>query len=184
LDGDPRPSRLPSKNRLACAPTAPAQGQSNAAIWYIDGSAGSAIGQLVGVSRTVANGVARYSATLAHDSRGRLQSEQKYIRGNTALLTTSFGYDAYSRPSTITYPGGEVVTTQYNGMGLPARLISSVHGVLGSGDAAGSDNEALPADAVAYDVIRRIAAMRLGSVWRVNAYAPSRRSTATTGADT
>ncbi len=68
-----------------------------------------------------------YQKDLTYNGDGQLATEKVTITGGAGGgYTTSYGYDAYLRPSTITYPDGEVVTTTYNGMGLPKALTSKI----------------------------------------------------------
>jgi RHS repeat-associated protein len=57
------------------------------------------------------------SAAYVYDIKGRLSSENKVI--DAVTYTTSYTYDGADRLLTVTYPGGEVVTNDYNGRGLP-----------------------------------------------------------------
>jgi YD repeat-containing protein len=47
-----------------------------------------------------------------YDARGRVVAETKTI--DTQTFTTQYTYDAADRPTTMTYPDGEVVATTYN----------------------------------------------------------------------
>ena len=51
--------------------------------------------------------------TMTYDSLGRPKSTNTYIYGRGNYLTSTT-YDAYSRPSTITYPNGYKITNHYN----------------------------------------------------------------------
>ncbi len=43
---------------------------------------------------------------------------------------SGFSYDDYHRPTAVTYPGGEVITTTYGSPGAAVGLSSSIHGAL------------------------------------------------------
>ncbi|MEW5986618.1 MAG: RHS repeat-associated core domain-containing protein [Chloroflexota bacterium] len=55
-----------------------------------------------------------------YDNRGRVSQEVRRIGSST--YTANYSYDALDRPDTMTYPGGEVVDTDYNNQGLPEAL--------------------------------------------------------------
>ncbi len=65
---------------------------------------------------TAASG--RYGNTVAfsYDSAGRKSSESQTVDSRT--YTTSYGYDAASRVTSMTYPDGSVVARSYNARGL------------------------------------------------------------------
>ncbi len=62
-----------------------------------------------------------------YDNRGRTVKEQrpKGTRIDGVTYDTVYAYDAADRVKTMTYPGGEAVTTVYNGQGLPETLTGS-----------------------------------------------------------
>ncbi len=64
-----------------------------------------------------------YATTWRYDARGRPISETQTIAN--AAYTTLSGYDAADRLQTLTYPGGEVVTTAYSSLGLAASLVGA-----------------------------------------------------------
>jgi RHS repeat-associated protein len=57
----------------------------------------------------------RYGTTVARsfDSAGRLQTESLSPPAPQPTFTVQYGYDTLDRPSTLTYPDGSVVTTDY-----------------------------------------------------------------------
>lgn len=63
-----------------------------------------------------------------YDTRGRLIEEKRTV--DSVGYTTQFAYDGADRPTTITYPTGETVTSGYNGRGLPYTVSGSVAGSL------------------------------------------------------
>jgi YD repeat-containing protein len=69
-----------------------------------------------------------YGADLAYNEQGLLRQKNAtlMIAGALDINVTQYGYDAYQRPTTTTYPDGEVVNLTYNGMGLPTSLTSSL----------------------------------------------------------
>jgi len=69
------------------------------------------------------------STTYIYDARGRLAQEIRTI-SDSGTYTTAFTYDNLDRITSVTYPGGEVVTTLYNDRGLPVDLSGSVSGDL------------------------------------------------------
>ena len=98
-------------------------------------------GQLTQVSNS------SYTKWHYYNAQGLLATETSSIYGAPQNYTTHYGYDAYLRPSTITYPDNEVVTTYYNSMGLPAKLHSSQLGDIVDG----AVNVSAVSDAVNYD---------------------------------
>ena len=108
------------------------------------------------VQRVVNDSVSR---TFSYDSYSRLNSESVTI--DSLTRTSSYGYDNYHRPTTVTYHGGEVVTTRYGSPGAAVGLSSSVHGDL--------------VDSVSYDEAGRMTALRLpaaGNLWRTQRFYP------------
>ncbi|MBI4760292.1 MAG: hypothetical protein HY780_03655 [Chloroflexi bacterium] len=57
------------------------------------------------------------STTWLYDARGRVTKETKVISGSS--FVTEWTYNSADLPATMTYPGGEVVTTAYNSRMLP-----------------------------------------------------------------
>ncbi len=66
------------------------------------------------------------SALWVYDARGRVTQETKTI--SATPYTTSYAYDNADRLSTVTVPGGEVITQTYNNRSLASTLSSSVSG--------------------------------------------------------
>ena len=102
---------------------------------------------------------AAVTRTFSYDSYSRLNSESVTV--DSLTRTSSYGYDNYHRPTTVTYHGGEVVTTSYGSPGAAVGLSSSVHGTL--------------VDRVSYDEAGRMTALRLpaaGNLWRTQRYYP------------
>jgi RHS repeat-associated protein len=107
---------------------------------------------------------------LSYNSRGLVSSETVAIAGSSGY-TSDYGYDAHLRPTTTTYPDGEVVTLHYNGMGLPNKLTSSVSGVLVNGVVSSGS----VSDGVSYDELGRLLQLRFpagGNLWRQQVYWP------------
>ena len=117
--------------------------------------------------------------TFVYDAQGRVQSESNdnvsrsftydsYSRVSGVSVTidgltraSSFSFDDHHRPTTVTYPGGEVITTTYGSPGAAVGLSSSVHGAL--------------VDSVSYDETGRMTALRFpagGNLWRTQSYYP------------
>ena len=97
------------------------------------------------------------SRTFSYDSYSRLNSESVTIDSRTR--SSSYSYDSYQRPATVTYHGGEVVSTSYGSPGVAVGLRSSIHGDL--------------VDNVSYDEAGRMTAMRFpagGALWRTQSY--------------
>ena len=118
-------------------------------------------------------------SSYVYDAQGRMQLESNdnvsrsftydsYSRVSNVSVTidsltraTSFSFDDYHRPTAVTYPGGEVITTTYGSPGVPVELSSSIHGAL--------------VDSVNYDEAGRMTAMRFpagGNLWRTQSYYP------------
>ena len=110
-------------------------------------------GRVQGVSN------AAVTRSFSYDSYSRLNSESVTI--DSLTRSSSYGYDNYHRPTTVTYHGGEVVTTRYGSPGTAVGLSSSVHGTL--------------VDEVSYDEVGRMNALRLpaaGGLWRTQSFYP------------
>ena len=111
----------------------------------------------LGRVQRVAN--AAVTRSFSYDGYSRLNSESVTI--DSLTRTTSYGYDNYHRPTTVTYHGGEVLTTRYGSPGAAVGLSSSVHGTL--------------VDSVSYDEAGRMTALRMpaaGNLWRTQRYYP------------
>ncbi len=93
-------------------------------------------------------------AEWAYDERGRAVGETRQFVGIDAY-TTGYTYDAMDRLVTMTYPGGEVITTTYNAMGLPETLTSSL-------------GETYVTDATSYTAEGRLDLLSLGSGLQVD----------------
>jgi RHS repeat-associated protein len=65
------------------------------------------------------------STSWVYDSRGRVVDENKTLNGVTDPYHTGFTYNSADLPVSMTYPGGEVVSTDY----LPQMAIKSVTGL-------------------------------------------------------
>jgi RHS repeat-associated protein len=78
-----------------------------------------------GLVQTISGGSgdSAYTDTFVYDYRGRVSQQSRTIGGSG--FTSSLGYDLLDRPTTLTYPGGEMVTTTYDERGLPDSLASS-----------------------------------------------------------
>jgi len=89
---------------------------------------------------SVATGIAAPLTSQTRYTNGSYQKDWNYnsqvLLGQTTVTmpiagwgdvnTTSYGYDAYQRLTTTTYPSdNEVVTLAYNSMGLPKQLSSN-----------------------------------------------------------
>jgi len=145
----------------ATPPTATTAG----VIFYTYGTSGTAKGQVTAIRRNdPGSSTAWYTHAFTYNPNGLLLTETKTIQSATAspasyAATLTYGYDTWFRPSTVTYPDGEIVTTSYNSMGLPSGLTSSIQGTLVSN--------------VTYDVAGRLTEMQLaawGDLWRRNVY--------------
>lgn len=77
---------------------------------YTYHSSGTGRGQVATIGGTN-NGVT-FADSFSYDYRGRVTSTSRTIAGTLYTLGTS--YDLLDRPLTLTYPGGEVVTTGYD----------------------------------------------------------------------
>jgi YD repeat-containing protein len=98
---------------------------------------------------------------LTYNGEGLLASESVSIGGAPQSYTTGYQYDAYSRPVTTTYPGGEAVAVSgFTGRGLPTGL---------------TRGGSILVDEVAYDAAGRPLRQRYpadGNVQRLWSYAP------------
>ena len=102
---------------------------------------------------------ANVTRSYSYDSYSRLNRETVTI--NSLTRSSAYSYDDFHRPTTVTYHGGEVVTTRYGSPGAAVGLRSSIHGDL--------------VDKVSYDEAGRMTAMRLpaaGGLWRTQSYYP------------
>ncbi len=132
------------------------------------GSANRSRGQLTQVYYQRSGG---YYKNLYYNSQGLLVREQVRIPGQ-GLLNSWYGYDRYQRPTTLTYPDGEVVTTWYNSMGLPAKLHSNRLGNLVDGEVDVSTVDGAMGY-VEYDAAGRLTNMRMPhgtDLWRRQGY--------------
>lgn len=164
-----------------CAITAP-PAMATDVMTFTYGASGPQRGQLTNVKRTGTAGEKPWSErSFIYNAAGLLQTETHYVQsatnvGQVVQDNLDYGYDAWFRPSTITYPDNEVVTTEYNGMGLPARLTSSTQGVIIDGDASSAiAQHGILASTVEYDVAGRLKRMRLNHTtdyWQNVAYDP------------
>jgi RHS repeat-associated protein len=95
--------------------------------WDSSGVSGSAVGFVPGArsvsyawdnctngvgklcSRTDHSGTAAYS----YDAWGRLTGQSFVPTGQTAAITTGYGYDAYGRRQSVVYPSGKALTYSY-----------------------------------------------------------------------
>jgi RHS repeat-associated protein len=111
-----------------------------------------------------------YTRLLSYNNVGLLASETATIVGAPQSYTTQYGYDAYQRLISTTYPDGEVVSQGYNSMGLAANLSGNQAGVLVDGTAASGG----ASNGVSYDEAGRLRLARLtvGGLWRSLVYAP------------
>ena len=99
------------------------------------------------------------SRSFIYDSYSRLSGETETI--DSLTRTSSYSYDDHHRPTAVTYPGSEVITTTYGSPGTTVGLSSLVHGAL--------------VDSVKYDEARRMTALRFpagGNLWRTQSYYP------------
>ena len=69
---------------------------------------------------------ANVSRSFTYDNYSRVNNVSVTIDGFTRA--TGFSFDDHHRPTSVTYPAGEVVTTEYGSPGVPVELSSSVHG--------------------------------------------------------
>ncbi|MBN2007556.1 MAG: hypothetical protein JXA21_29695 [Anaerolineae bacterium] len=86
-------------------------------IYDAGGATAFAVGQRTGM--TYPGG----ETTYAYDVRGRLVNTTQAFSGTT--FTTGYTYDDLDRQVSVTYPGGEVVTTGYDNAGYPFELASN-----------------------------------------------------------
>ncbi len=99
------------------------------------------------------------SRSFTYDSYSRVSGVSVTI--DSLTRTSGYSYDDHHRPTAVTYPGGEVITTTYGSPGVPVGLSSSVHGDL--------------VDEVSYDEAGRMTALRFpagGNLWRTQSYYP------------
>ncbi len=99
------------------------------------------------------------SRSFTYDSYSRVSGVSVTI--DSLTRTSGFSFDDHHRPTAVTYPGGEVITTTYGSPGVAVGLSSSVHGAL--------------VDSVNYDEAGRMTAMRFpagGNLWRTQSYHP------------
>ena len=134
---------------------------------YGYGSSGKSTGQLTEVKYADNS----YRRNLSYNNDGLLASETVRIAGAPqAGYVTTYNYDAFLRPTSVTYPDGDVVTTSVNSMGLPFRSTSSRQGVLIDG-VAGS---AGMANGVHYNEVGQLVSMRMpvgnAPLWRTQNY--------------
>ncbi len=99
------------------------------------------------------------SLHVIHDS-GRITLRPGFRASSaTGSFSAAVGYDSYQRPTTLTYPDGEVITTTYGSPGAPVGTSGSVHGAL--------------VDSVSMDEAGRMTAMRYpagGNLWHTRSY--------------
>ncbi len=99
------------------------------------------------------------SRSFTYDSYSRVSGVSVTI--DSLTRTSGFSFDDHHRPTAVTYPGGEVITTSYGSPGVPVGLNSSIHGAL--------------VDSVNYDEAGRMTALRFpagGNLWRTQSYHP------------
>jgi RHS repeat-associated protein len=60
-----------------------------------------------------------------YDTRGRMTREYRTVDG-AGWFETKYTFDAADRVTSMTYPGGEVLTTEYDAAGQPSRLLNSL----------------------------------------------------------
>ncbi len=77
---------------------------------YTYHASGTGRGQVATIGG-INNGVT-FADSFSYDYRGRVSSTSRTIAGTLYTLSTT--YDLMDRPITLTYPGGEVVTTNYD----------------------------------------------------------------------
>ena len=131
----------------------------------LDGTVNRSRGQLTRVFDV------NYTKWFYYNDKGLLRKETISISGAPQNYTTSYGYDGYQRPSTVTYPDNEVVTTAYNSMGLQAKLSSTLGGDLVDGTV----GVHAVTDAVSYDEAGRLRNLRFpqdGNLWQSYGYYP------------
>ena len=127
-------------------------------------------GQLTSVTKYDSNGTLTYTRSERFDGAGRLASQAVRV-WSSGPYTTSYSYDAWSRPQTTVYPDGEQVTVGYGAQGLPVRLVSSQWGVLVNG----AVKDGPYSDAAAYDLTGQLVQARYpagGNLWRTAASFP------------
>ena len=74
-----------------------------------------------------------YAKGISYNATGLLVREEVWISGVSQNVVTLYDYDAYRRPTRITYPDNEYTTTTYNGMGLPNSLYTNALGTTNDG---------------------------------------------------
>ena len=127
-------------------------------------------GQLTSVTKYDSNGTLTYTRSERFDGAGRLASQAVRV-WSSGVYTTSYSYDAWSRPQTTVYPDGEQVTVGYGAQGLPVRLWSDRKGVLVNG----AVKDGPYSDAAAYDLTGQLVQARYpagGNLWRTAASFP------------
>ena len=107
-------------------PADPGYGGYDVAYWYDEAGYGAGQGRRTRMADPSG------STSWNYDLRGRVTQEIKAIDG-VGTFPTGYGYDLLDRPTTLTYPDGEVVTTGYNPQGLPESLTSDQHAALVTG---------------------------------------------------
>ncbi|MBX3015506.1 MAG: RHS repeat protein [Caldilineaceae bacterium] len=113
-----------------------------------------------------------YGKHLTYNDRGLLTREEVWISGIPQNANTYYGYDGYLRPTTVTYPDGDVVTTSYNGMGLPNALYTN---------GPGNQQDGYLVQNVDYDAAGRLVTMQFplgGNLWQAYTYYPWSKTTA------
>jgi len=99
------------------------------------------------------------SRSFTYDSCSRVRGVSVTV--DSLTRTSGHSYDDLPRPTAVTYPGGEVITTTYGSPGVPVGLSNSVHGAL--------------VDSVNYDEAGCMTALRFpagGNLWRTQSYYP------------
>ncbi len=121
-------------------------------------------GQLAAVSHSGGT----YFKELTYNAKGLLASEKvalEWVGGVPKFYTTSYGYDAYGRPISTTYPDNDVVKlTNYDSNGRPTKLTSTLGGVT-----------TILVDNVVYDAAGRLTQARYGGgggAWVTHNYYP------------
>jgi RHS repeat-associated protein len=93
---------------------------------YVYDSAGPqsfSVGRLVSIEHRAADATVLWRRNYQHDARGRVIAEDVAMDGKT--WSTLRSYDASDRPVSVTYPGGEVVSSTYDSRGMMTGLVGA-----------------------------------------------------------
>jgi RHS repeat-associated protein len=90
-------------------------------IWW-DGTYGPNLKGRRSTAVAYVNGVWNNSKTWGYDTRGRVATETAYIDGAVSAYSTGYAYDSADRVIQMTYPNGEILTTNYDAAGNPLSM--------------------------------------------------------------